>query len=177
MLVKLIAISLLMMSSVATAYDILVLAPFPYHANWVYMENFIEGLLKRGHSLTTISPFLYKNKAEVENLNQIIIARYPIEKECEDEDERLFSSREEDLIFFPFFLQTPQKTSSPGDSIATLNTFRHNTKSDYICQSTLSTTLPFGASQKRRRTSSIWFWLTTHIRRHSLCLRINSTVL
>jgi hypothetical protein len=83
MSIKIIAISLMVMSSVASAYDILVLAPFPYHSNWVYMENFIEGLLKRGHSLTTISPFLYRRRNDVEGLNQIIISRYPIEEECE----------------------------------------------------------------------------------------------
>ncbi|KAG5674708.1 hypothetical protein PVAND_004660 [Polypedilum vanderplanki] len=84
--IKFIAISLMMMSSVITAFDILILAPFPYHSNWLYMENFIEALLKRGHYLTTISPFLYKRNPDVENLKQIIISRYPIEKEYSSKD-------------------------------------------------------------------------------------------
>lgn len=71
----------MMMSSIANAYNILVLAPFPFYSNWLYMETFIQNLLKRGHAVTSISPYRYGLKT-YDNFNEISIEKYPVEELC-----------------------------------------------------------------------------------------------
>lgn len=83
-LTRLIAISLLMTSSITYAYNILVLAPFPYRGNWIFIESIIDNLLKKGHSVTTISPYKFRDFLDYksENLREYIIPEYPIENLC-----------------------------------------------------------------------------------------------
>jgi len=73
----------MVMSSMTAAYDILVVAPFPYQSHWIFMERIIRQLIERGHSITTISPFKYRNDDyENENLKEYLIPKYKIDDLC-----------------------------------------------------------------------------------------------
>lgn len=83
MMIKIIAISLMVMSSMTIAYDILVVAPIPYQSHWIFIERIIKQLIDRGHSITTVSPFKYKSDDyKNENLREYLIPKYKVEDLC-----------------------------------------------------------------------------------------------
>lgn len=84
MILKIIAISFVMMSSAVNAYNILIVTPLPYKSHWIFMESIVERLLEKGNSLTVISPFKYKYNDYVhESLREIIIPKYKVDDICE----------------------------------------------------------------------------------------------
>lgn len=67
--------------SMAFGYNILFMGPFPAPSHWMWLENFVDGLLERGHHVTVVTNF--KRKVPHENCTELIIdPPYDIPKYC-----------------------------------------------------------------------------------------------
>lgn len=65
----------------AFGYNILFMGPFPAPSHWMWLENFVDGLLERGHHVTVVTN--YKRKIPHENCTELIIdPPYDIPKYC-----------------------------------------------------------------------------------------------
>lgn len=62
------------------AANILVLAPSPYVANWLFIEEFIKDLLTRGHRVTAIGTFNARRKHD--NYSDILVPTIPLGSYC-----------------------------------------------------------------------------------------------
>lgn len=81
LLLNLIAISLMMSSS--TAWNILVIAPFPSYNRWLYIDNIIDGLLQVGHTVSSITPYPRVSTVPVEKYFENQIEEFPLHNYCE----------------------------------------------------------------------------------------------
>ncbi|XP_054744472.1 UDP-glycosyltransferase UGT5-like [Anastrepha obliqua] len=63
--------SLLSLPSACVSYNILFMCPFPAPSHWMWMEHFLQELLRRGHQVTALTN--HPVKQQHSNLTQIII--------------------------------------------------------------------------------------------------------
>jgi hypothetical protein len=75
---------MMMMMSSTNAFDYLVLAPFPFLDQWLFMETFIHKLLSYGHHVTAITPYRLTNTRSdpFENYREIRIPEYDLSEIC-----------------------------------------------------------------------------------------------
>lgn len=62
---------LLSLPNFSSAYNILFMGPFPAPSHWMWLEHFVNGLIERGHQITTITN--HPSKRPSANLTEIVL--------------------------------------------------------------------------------------------------------
>lgn len=62
-------------------YRILFLAPFPVPSHWMWLEHFVQEMLRRGHHVTALTNFATKTPHV--NYTELLIDPYDLSPECE----------------------------------------------------------------------------------------------